>query len=245
MEVSEQVRAHYDGYYDGASEWRRVGALGKADNIMRLCRGLTVDTLVDIGCGEGAVLARLDELGFARAYHAFDISSSGLAALRARGLARLAQAEVFDGARLPAADGAYDLAVLSHVVEHLEHPRGLIREAARVARRVFIEVPLEDTWLHPRDYVPAPVGHINFFSPANLRRLVQTCGLRVTAQRIAPPHPAVARFMNPRFGPLAHAIKATLLALCPAVATRLTCYHMAVLCEPDPARASAPSTRTA
>ncbi len=233
MDISPELRSHYAGYYDGASEWRRLGALGKADNIVRVCAGLgPVDTVLEIGCGDGAVLARLEELGFGGALEGVDISPSGIDALKARGLKRLRAAEVFDGSRLPHADGSVDLAVLSHVVEHLEHPRQLLCEAARVARRVVVEVPLEDTWRHPLDYRPSPVGHINFYSRANLRRLVQTCGLTVLRERVSNPPPAVYRHQFPRLGGAAWAVKQALLAVLGPLATRMTCYHYTVLCAP-------------
>ncbi len=233
MNIRPDLRAHYESYYDGASEWRRLGALGKAANILAVCTGEgPLDSVLEIGCGDGAVLARLDELGFGGTLEGVDISSSGIAALRARGLKRLRAAEVFDGSRLPHADGSVDLAVLSHVVEHLEHPRQLLGEAARVARRVVVEVPLEDTWRHPRDYRPSPVGHINFYSRANLRRLVQTCGLTVLRERWSNPPLALYRYQFPRLGTAAWALKQALLGALGPLALRLTCYHYTVLCAP-------------
>ena len=90
------------------------------------------------------------------------------------------------------ADARFDLAVLSHVLEHAEHPRRLLAEASRVARVLFVEVPLEDTWRLARDFTPDAVGHINFYSMASLRRLVQSCGLEVLDERVVPPGRAIA-----------------------------------------------------
>jgi hypothetical protein len=42
----------------------------------------------------------------------------------------LAEARTYDGYRIPYGDKRFDLAVLSHVVEHLEHPRLLLYEAS-------------------------------------------------------------------------------------------------------------------
>ena len=118
----------------------------------RSARAVPHASLLEIGAGEGALLARLAELGFASALHAAEISESGVQAIRARGIPGLIDCRRFDGETLPWADASFDLAVLSHVLEHAEHPRRLLAEATRVARAVFVEVPLEDTWRLPRDF---------------------------------------------------------------------------------------------
>ena len=42
--------------------------------------------------------------------------------------------EAFDGGEVPADDGEYDLAILSHVLEHVPVPGPLLAEAAARAR---------------------------------------------------------------------------------------------------------------
>ena len=76
-------------------------------------------------------------------FDGFELSAPAIEIARSRGIPRAGRLEAFDGARVPADDGAYDLAVLSHVLEHVPDPLPLLREAARVARRVLVEVPLE------------------------------------------------------------------------------------------------------
>ncbi len=49
----------------------------------------------------------------------------------------------------------------SHVVEH---PRTLLHEARRVARHVFVEVPLEHNLRLPRDFAADDLGHINAYT---------------------------------------------------------------------------------
>jgi SAM-dependent methyltransferase len=229
--VSPDLHRHYDRYYaDGASEWRRLGAIGKAENVLALCGQIRRDSVLEIGAGEGALLARLSELGFGRWLHAAEISESGVREIRARGIPGLAACERFDGVTLPWPDDSFDLALLSHVLEHAEHPRRLLAEAARVAGAVFVEVPLEDNWRLPRNFAPDAVGHINFFRPRSLRRFVQTCGLEVLAEKVAVPSREAMVFRSGRLGALAWGAKTLALRAVPALATRLATYHGALLC---------------
>jgi SAM-dependent methyltransferase len=225
--VPEELRHRYGG----ASEWRRVCAVDKAANVLALCAGLPHANVLEIGAGEGALLARLAEVGFAAELHALEVDESAVAAIRARAVPGLASVELFDGYAVPYADGRFDLAVLSHVVEHVEHPRALLREAARVARQVFVEVPLEDTWRLPRDFVLGATGHVNFFSPRSFRHLVQSCGLEVLRERVANPGPAVHAWRSGAAGRLRWAVREALLRAAPGLATRAFTYHGSLVCR--------------
>ena len=86
---------------------------------------------------------------------------------------------------VPAEDGAYDLAVLSHVLEHVPEPMSLLREAARVAPVVLVEVPLEDNRSAAREEKreeAARIGHVQFFDRAAVRALFRVAGLDVRAE---------------------------------------------------------------
>lgn len=223
-----------DRYAGGASEWRRLGAVDKAENVVALCAALPHASVLEIGAGEGALLRRLSELGFGDALHALEISPSGANAIEAQAIPRVRECRLYDGARIPYEDARFDLAILSHVLEHVEHPRALLYEAARVARCIFVEVPLEDTLRLPADFAFDSLGHINAWSPKTFRRLVQSCGLRVLGQITVNPSRELYAFRRGRTGWLAHALKQALLALAPGVATRLFTYHAALVCVREP-----------
>lgn len=231
--IGEDIRTHYDNYYgdEKLAQWRRLGAIDKAANIIELCRGLEVRSVLDIGCGDGAVIARLAELNFAAQYRGIDISSSAVATAKARNLQGTAAFERFDGATLPFETGEFDLAYLSHVVEHLEHPRALLYEAKRVARHVIVEVPCEHTARLPRNYSPDPVGHINYYTPVTIRRLVQTCGMVVEKQLTRGCSLEAMKFHQPRLGALQYAIRETTLKVAPKLAPAIFVYHSALLCR--------------
>ena len=230
VEMHPDLRTQYDGYYDdGRSEWRRLGAIDKAANVITLCRDIPVSSILEIGAGDGAVLSRLSELGFGDELSAAEISSSGVSVIERRAIPRLVDCRTFDGYRLPWTAGRFDLAIMTHVLEHVEHPRQILREAARVARYLFIEVPTEDISRRPKDYTPDSVGHLNFFSPRTIRWLVQSCGLRVLAQMTTNPSRAVHAYQGGLTGVIRHHTKGALLRWLPGFATRHFCYHEAVL----------------
>lgn len=233
LSISQRYRDHYAGYTPAPCQWYRAGALAKVDNLVALCSGVAHASLLEIGSGEGSVLARLAEIGFARELHAVDVSERSIAAVRGRGIAELASAEVFDGAALPQPDRSVDLVVLTHVVEHLEHPRSLLYEAARVGRHVFVEVPLEDHWRLPRDFALDGTGHINFYHARSIRRLVQSCGLEVLAERVATPAREGYVYQRGRAGNARFWVKELALRAVPWLATCLWTYHGALLCRPN------------
>jgi SAM-dependent methyltransferase len=165
--------------------WRALGARSKAGHVVRLCAqaGLRPRSLVEIGCGDGALLAELAARGLSPALDGFELSPPAADIARARGVAR--RVEVFDGVDLPAGDGAYDLAVLSHVLEHVPEPMTLLREAARVAPAVLVEVPLEDNRSARREgkrAEAARIGHVQFFKRADVLALLRVAGLTVAAE---------------------------------------------------------------
>ena len=116
----------------------------------------------------------------ARELYALEISQSGAAVSAARGLKTLVETRQFDGYQIPYADGFFDLAILCHVLEHVEHERVLLRELRRVARRIIIEIPIEHGLRVDRKIASgARLGHINFYLPATALSLLRTSGLRV------------------------------------------------------------------
>ena len=184
------------------------------------------------------MLHRLSELGFGHQLYAAEISRSGVDVIERREIPRLVECRLFDGPTCPGTTRTFDLAILSHVVEHLEHPRQLLAEAARVARHVFVEVPTEDISRRAKDYAPDRVGHINFYSPRTIRWLLQSSGLRVVTQVTTNPSKAVYAYHAGRTGLVHYHTKELLLRLAPALATRHFCYHEALLATAEPEGAS-------
>jgi len=140
-------------------------------------------------------LKRLSDKRFATSFYGLEISQTGVELTRKREIENLIECKLFDGYSLPYEDGQFDLTILSHVVEHVEHPRMLLHEAGRVADHMFVEVPLEDNYRQKKNYVSNEdkEGHINPYSPTTIRWLLQTSGFDVLKQIVTIPGYAVFR----------------------------------------------------
>jgi SAM-dependent methyltransferase len=138
-------------------------------------RHLASGSVLDVGCGTGSHLAQfpIGSLGL-------DLSSPNVEACRARGLT----AVFADLNRsLPLRDRSFETVFISHVLEHVESPTGLLRESARIARsRVVLALPIEGSLARfvLRDpYFAGHPTHLYGFSVESLDRLFDTVGLRV------------------------------------------------------------------
>jgi SAM-dependent methyltransferase len=191
--VSEHRDFYTAGYSLGDADeaermgrWRALGARSKAGHAVALCAeaDLRPETLVEIGCGDGALLAELGGRGLAPVLDGFELSAPAAELARARAIPGVRRIEAYDGERVPAEDDAYDLAVLSHVLEHVEQPLPLLREAARVAPAVLVEVPLEANRSAARPAKRAEaarIGHVQHLDRTAVHRLVSAAGLRIAA----------------------------------------------------------------
>lgn len=100
-------------------------------------------SLLDIGCGSGALAASLAAGGAA----VTGIDSNPAAIARAAGAVPDGRFSVASGQSLPFADAAFDGAVLLNSLHHLPDPRAALREAARVVRpggRLVVIEPLAE-----------------------------------------------------------------------------------------------------
>lgn len=231
ISVSRALVENYANYYGTDvrfSEWRRLGANDKCANILNLCADLEHERIIEVGCGDGAILEHLASSGFGSQFTGLEISPSAVECLRRKSIPRV-DVRLFDGGELPFSNRRFDLAILSCVLEHVEHPRQLIYEAVRVAQNIFIEVPLEDNWRLPKNFVFDRVGHINFYSQKTLRQLVQSCGVQLRGECLS--HSSVECYVYRKGvfkGRATHLVKQTALTVAPRLASRLFTYHFAL-----------------
>lgn len=253
MEPEFDYATFYDAAYRGDHEagmrsmhWRALSAEGKADHVVGLTRraGLEHGTILEVGCGDGAVLAELAARGFGERRCGVELSQP--AAAIARGRPGVDEVVFSTADRLPHPDASFDLGILTHVLEHVPDPVALLAETARVCSAVVVEVPLEANVSARREGKRAgarDVGHVQRFDRAAVRRVIGGAGLQVVSE-CSDPLPASVHLFHAdtraaRVRARAKAaVRRTVFTVAPPLAHRLFTLHYACACV-SPGRASA------
>jgi 2-polyprenyl-3-methyl-5-hydroxy-6-metoxy-1,4-benzoquinol methylase len=107
--------------------------------------GICFDSLLDVGCGEGVVLAHMAPHLAGKRVCGTDIDA--LSVQTARTNAPFAFLQVADVYALPFRDGEFDVVVCCEVLEHLRAPDLALQEIRRVtAGHCLVSVPNEPVW---------------------------------------------------------------------------------------------------
>jgi SAM-dependent methyltransferase len=179
--------ANYYAYSDDGnplSRWLRRLREARKVRLFRDAIGDGPRRILDLGCGNGRLLAMLREHGSPDwDLEGIDFSEDAVRHCRAKGFrAQATRIEDFD-----AADGSFDAVIMIQLIEHLEDPRGTFERARALLRPggVFIlETPnvggLDYRWFRGRwwgmYHFPR---HWNLFSTAALKRLLGDAGFTI------------------------------------------------------------------
>ncbi len=176
MQVSNTIQEAYSNQYDESIiAWRANAAKYKAKNIIELAKTIQFDSVLEVGSGEGSILYWLSQWDFSKNLNAIEISKSGIDLIKSKNIKNLHDVLLFDGYRIPYEDNHFDLVICSHVLEHVEHERVLLREIKRVSKHQIFEVPIDFSM-----YVDKKIkhflayGHINIYTPSLFRFLLKS-----------------------------------------------------------------------
>jgi methionine biosynthesis protein MetW len=184
-------REHYDAIWARKTGGAPVEPIRPGTRIDMAARFIgTGITLIDIGCGRGA-LAALVRGRFARVV---GLELSAIAAAQARDGGLCPVLADLDRATLPVRDASADAVTCLDVIEHVLDPRALMREIARVLApggRAVVTTPNIQFWRHiwsivrgrfPRTSTDSEGwdgGHLHYFTFGDLEQLAADCGLAV------------------------------------------------------------------
>jgi len=140
---------------------------------------------LDLGCGDGAFLARIRSAGWHGSLHGVERGGEAVRAARQRGI----EVEQTSVEEFVPRD-AFDLVVLRHVIEHVRDPRSLLERVRAMLRPggiAYVATPDEEAlsarvfgrYWHGYD----PPRHLWVFRPPTLRRLHVEVGLELVGER--------------------------------------------------------------
>ena len=185
MELSPKLKQLYDSYYNNDQKEtlklkRDLTALQSVKNLRKILPKSKFKNLLDIGAGDGNTLEVLANENIADEFGAIEISTSGIEAIMKKNINNLIKVELFDGYDIKEPFQQYELGVVLHVLEHVEHERLFINEVTRVCKITYIEVPLENTFFVGAAVKLSPLyGHINFYNPHTLKAMMTNLNLDI------------------------------------------------------------------
>jgi SAM-dependent methyltransferase len=235
--------SHYEGSLDADHVgWLAAGANDKADHIAALLgdQAGAIGSVLEVGCGTGAVLLELRRRGIGTQHRGVDYSDP-----HAHSDPRLNPADLpldrYDGQRLPYDDASFDLVYATHVLEHVPEEQPFLAELRRVARRfVYVEVPCEITARTTAASLQTTldIGHLHPYIPESFALELCRAGLPPQAFRLFDHSIAVHSWHGGRLrGWIKLILRRSALRLSPLLASKIFCYHAGALC-PVPARAA-------
>ena len=180
-------------YVDGNPVTRRLlrRFLGEIDTALL---ELAPSSVLDVGCGEGVVTERVARLLPSASLVGLDADDPRLSAEWERRSLDNLSFRVGSGYDLPYEAGSFDVVSAMEVLEHVERPRDLLAEMARVARQaLLVSVPREPLWRLSHLAASRDVrrlgnteGHINHWSSSRFADLVSGVG---RVERLRRPFP--------------------------------------------------------
>lgn len=165
MSHQESYYKNNEAYAEHLAGWDAGFYAKYADTLQPAQSGARV---LDVGCGVGQVVTRLNEAGFEA--HGVDVSQPNIE--RAQKLCPRCQ--LYDGRRLPFADNYFARAGALNVLEHVDEPEAFISDVVRVVAvggKVVLSSPNFFRVFGFRDYHPKMRGLGNKLR--NWRRLAQ------------------------------------------------------------------------
>ncbi len=148
--------------------------------------------LLDVGCGNGSFVYRMHKLGWSAT--GIDFDSKAIENARAKsedGLTFLSTD--LSGARFP--DNSFDAVTMSHVIEHVPDPVGLLAESRRILReggRLVVTTPNVESLGHEKfqdcwSGLDSP-RHLRIFSLSALKECARRAGFNIMSASTSAAH---------------------------------------------------------
>ena len=187
--IKEGYLAYKYGYYkDSLPTWKKLlGVLIYLDPGTRADFDFTVmylpanheGRLLEVGCGSGDMLKLMQNLGWC--VEGVDFDRAAVENARSKGLNVCLG--TLEGQEYR--DNYFDVITMSHVIEHVHDPSGLLRECRRILKfggRLVIVTPNSQSWGHEifKEYWRGlePPRHLYIFSPSSLTPIAEQANFK-------------------------------------------------------------------
>ncbi|MDD5459189.1 MAG: class I SAM-dependent methyltransferase [Phycisphaerae bacterium] len=187
-------RVDYNNIYSNSSTehfvWVKKACLWKAGIIHDLTKNKSFNSILEIGTGRGDVLDALN--GFERKIGA-DISEEALKQHKLiypeHELVKIDADE-----RLPFADDQFDCVLLCDILEHVDKPVDLLKEASRVGKYLILKIPVEKAIfvkimqkIRGLDYgINHPAGHLHCWNLRDIYSLLAKAKINIIDEKFWP-----------------------------------------------------------
>lgn len=174
--------------YDDAYYLRRQATptlAAEIDAVTELLHARPCDSILEVGCGGGALLSRLADLG-ARQVVGLDWQRTSVDLTRRRDL----RAEMLrgDARTLPFPDQHFDKVVAQHLIEHFADSEAVLSEWRRVLRAKGSLIIVTPNLAFPHQEWFEDPTHRHIFSESDLRLRLRRVGFQVNETRIINPY---------------------------------------------------------
>ena len=220
-EYFQRSHGTYAPGYDATERAHRDLVARLLLHAVETARGADGGRLLEVGCGEGWLLAAASRAGYAP--RGLDFSDDGLRRFHPELLDAASFGDAFEGldALIEAGEG-FDVVAMEHVLEHVRDPEALLARLPRVLAPggvVAITVPNDFSPIQlaarasgaiTHDFWLAPPQHLNYFDAPSLTALLTRLGFEIRIAYASFPidwflfHPGSNYVADPAAGKPAH-----------------------------------------
>jgi ubiquinone/menaquinone biosynthesis C-methylase UbiE len=147
--------------------------------LLGFLKGIDIDSILDVGCGEGFTLGKLKEHGIGKKHTGIDAAKDAIVlGKKENPNLNLSIGDIYN---LKFKDKSFDLVISTEVLEHLADPKKALRELKRISKKyVLLSVPNEP-WFYLFNYTQwgKDIGHINKWTKSAFVKLIKSQGLKV------------------------------------------------------------------
>lgn len=184
-------KTRYRDHFEAESEWLRRSAVERANSIQHFIDNNSISSrsILDLGCGTGAVLKELEHRNIAEEYTGVDYSEKAVEYLQNSSQNITGYVADITSPKY-AFDKEFDVVTLMHVLQHLKDPAKCLASVLSQIKfsYLIIEIPLEDlffnnlvTSLHLRE--KNPTGSLQFFNMDSLTKLLDHNNISIIDRR--------------------------------------------------------------